>query len=624
MRPIAYLILLSLVLPSSAAASAAERRVVVGFPQNAPLIFTDTDGQVKGIVADLLSYIADREGWKLYYLPGTLTQCNQRLENGTIDLIPGIAKSVPWEAFFDYCNDTIVVNWGQLYVRPGTSFSDILAFNGKAIAVVEADIYYQYLKTLLDKFDIHPQFVKVEDYGSVLSMVQRNKVAAGVVPRLYGAYYEKHFRVVRSPISFKPTDLHFAVAKGRNMEVMAVLDRQLEQLKANPNSLFYQSLDQWTQGVRKVSFPLWIKPLWVLMGIIGIMALVVLGNIILRRQIKRQTEALKATIAAKEKIESELTVAREIQLQLVPQSPHGTLRRKEFDIYATLEPAREVGGDFYDYFFIDRNSFCLIIGDVSGKGVPAALFMAMSKTMLKSSARLLVEPEYILADVNREISRNNPSLTFVTVFIGVLDLRRGTLTYASAGHNPPLLIGEKGNSVLLGEAQCPALGLDETFQYHQASIQLNHREGLLLYTDGVIEAQDHRERLFTQEALMNAVSMTAALSPKDRISAVLSRVREFTGNRPLDDDLTLVALTYFSPDRVEDDLRTVYLKNDLNEISRLNETVEEISGSVGCPTVVAQDIALALEEIFSNIVFYGFGDELEHTIIFQMAVEAGA
>jgi anti-sigma regulatory factor (Ser/Thr protein kinase) len=205
-----------------------------------------------------------------------------------------------------------------------------------------------------------------------------------------------------------------------------------------------------------------------------------------------------------------------------------------------------------------------------------------------------------------------------------LDLTTGLLTYTSAGHNPPLIIGRKGNSVLLGEAQCPAIGLDETVGYRQASVQLKHKEGLLLFTDGVIEAQDGEDRLFSQEALMRTISLTAGLPPEKRVKAVLSHVREFAGNRPLEDDLTMLALTYFSPHRVGDTLKTIVLKNDIQEMGRIADTVTLIADSVGCPPVVVHDIVLAVEEIFSNIVFYGFGDDLDHNITFHVVAEADA
>ena len=623
-RTRSYFLLLILCLLSAIAASAADQRIIVGLHDNTPLIFTDTDSQVKGIAVDILTHIARKEGWDIQYRPGSYAQCTRRLETGAIDLLPGMAMSAQLEDKFTFGKETIVANWGQLYISSDATFSDILDFHEKDVAVVEADIYFQFFETILDKFEIRPRFIMVDSYGKVLSMVHEKTVSAGIVPRLYGAYYEKRFRVRQSPISFRPTELRFAVAKGRNASIVNSLDGHLKQLKENPNSIFYQSLDLWTQGVRKVTLPLWLRPLWVLGIITGVMGLIVVGNIILRKQVKLRTEALKTTIAEKEKIESELAVAREIQLQLLPGIFPAVPNRKEFDIYASLEPAREVGGDFYDFFFIDRNSLCIVIGDVSGKGVPAALFMAMTKTMIKAAARLLVEPEYILADVNREIARNNPSLTFVTVFLGVLDLNSGGLTYTCAGHNPQLFIGQRGNTVLLGDAQCPAIGLDDAFQYRQATAQLRHKDGLLLFTDGVTEAQNDKNRLFTQESLMNTVALTADVTPKERVMAILSQIREFTGSRPLDDDMTLLALTYFSPNRISDTHKTIVLMNDIREMSRIIDAITHIADSVSCPPVVVHDVTLAMEEIFSNIVFYGFGDDLDHHITLHLVIEGDA
>jgi sigma-B regulation protein RsbU (phosphoserine phosphatase) len=624
MRVNLFLLLAALIGLSPATAAPADRQVIVGVQKDAPLIFLDPSGRPQGIAVDILAYIARQEKWKVQYLPGSWAQGTQRLQTGIVDLLPGMADTRQWENQVSLGDETIVADWGQVYTNPEASCELLLDFQDKDIAVVKTDRNYPVFESILTAFEIRPRFIQVADYEAVLSLVHRQRVAAGIVPRLYGAYDEKRFMVKRSPISFNPTALHFAVARGHNTDILAKLDKHLKQLKANPHSIYYQSLNRWTQGARRVTFPLWLKPLWALGITLAVMGIIIAGNVILRRQVKLRTETLKQTIAEKEKIESELAVARGIQLQLVPDKSLSVPRRKEFDIFASLEPAHEVGGDFYDYFFIDKNALCLVIGDVSGKGVPAALFMAMTKTMLKSAARLLVEPEYILADVNREIARNNPSLTFVTIFLGVLDLNTGLLTYTSAGHNPPLFIGRKGNSRLLGDAQCPAIGLDDAYQYRQATVQLQHKEGLLLFTDGVIEAQDGKNRLFTQEALMKTISLTADLTPEQRIKAILSRVREFTENRPLEDDLTLLALTYFSPNRIGDTLKTIVLKNDIREISRITDTITKIADSAGCPPVVVHDVILAIEEIFSNVVFYGFGDDLDHNITFHVVAEADA
>ena len=572
-------------------------------------------------MADLLAHFTDEKNLGIQYLPGSYAECIRRLEAGTIDLLPGMATTSVHASHFTLGNETIVSNWGQLYTAADAEFTDILDFHGKAVAVVKADIYSDFFKTMVARFEIHPRFVPVDTYGDVFSLIRQEKVAAGIVSRLYGSYHAERFGVHKSPVSFKPTELRFAVARGRNETILASLDYHLKALKAQPNSIFYRSVHQWTQGVRKLSLPLWLRPLWVLGFTAGIMGLIIAGNIFLRRQVKLQTEALKTTIAEKEKIVSELSVAREIQLQLVPGDFPAFSNRKEFDIHARLEPAREVGGDFYDCFFIDGNHLCLVIGDVSGKGVPAALFMAMTKTMIKSAARLLAEPEYILADVNREIARNNPSLTFVTVFVGVLNLNSGNLTYTCAGHIPQLFIGRKGNSALLSEAPCPAIGFDDTYQYRQATIKLQHQEGLLLFTDGDTEAQNAQGQLFTQEALMNTVSLTAGLSPQERVTAIIARIREFTDQQPLDDDLTLLALTYFSPHRVSDTGKTIVLKNKIQEVDRIVQAISKVGSAAGCPPVVVHDVTLAIEEIFSNIVFYGFGDDLDHNITLELFVE---
>ncbi|HSO18037.1 MAG TPA: SpoIIE family protein phosphatase [Desulfosarcina sp.] len=618
-RLVILLIVLGMVFFPSVCA--AEQRIVVGLHENAPLIFTDADKAIKGLAVDILTDVAGKEKWRIQYLPGTYAQCIRRLAEGTVNVVPGVAAPAPPDERFVLGDEAIVDDWGQLYVASGNRFADLLDLQGKTIAAAAADPYAADFAATLNHLEIHPRFITVADYAQVFSRLRQRQAAAGIVSRLYGARHARRLKLNRSPICFNPQPLRFAVARNLDAQVGRALDRHLKALKTDSHSLYYRSLDRWALADRTTALPGWLRPLWVLAAIAVVMGTIILGNIFLRRQVKLRTEALQDTIAEKEKIESELAVARDIQLQLVPGNFPVVPRRKEFDIHASLEPAHEVGGDFYDFFFIDRDSLCLVVGDVSGKGVPAALFMAMTKTMIKSAARLLVEPEYILADVNREIARKNPSLTFVTVFLGVLDLNTGCLTYTSAGHIPQLFVGSKGNSVLLGDAQCPAIGLDETYQFRQSSIYLQHGEGVLLFTDGVTEARAPKDQLFTQEALMNTVSLTAGLTPRERIAAILSRVREFTGNRPLDDDLTLLALTYFSPGRIGDTVRTIDLKNDIREMDKIMEAVTGVADAVACPPVVLHDITLAIEEIFSNIVFYGFGDELEHRISLQLHVE---
>jgi hypothetical protein len=221
-RTRSFFLLFILCMFSAIDASAADQRIIVGLHDNTPLIFTDSDSQVKGIAVDILTHIARKEGWAIQYLPGSYAQCTRRLETGTIDLLPGMAMSAQLEDRFAFGEETIVANWGKLYISSDATFSDILDFHDKDVAVVEADIYFQFFETILEKFEIRPRFILVDSYGKYLSMVHEKSVSAGIVPRLYGAYYENRFKVRQSPISFRPTELRFAVAKGRNASIITV------------------------------------------------------------------------------------------------------------------------------------------------------------------------------------------------------------------------------------------------------------------------------------------------------------------------------------------------------------------------------------------------------------------
>jgi len=162
--------------------------------------------------------------------------------------------------------------------------------------------------------------------------------------------------------------------------------------------------------------------------------------------LKQYMENLKETTVAKEKIESELRMAREIQLDIIPRTFPPFPERKEFDLYAIIEPAKEVGGDFYDFFFIDENNLCIVIGDVSGKGVPAALFMAVTRTLIKSKTSKNLNPEQVLARVNEDLSIDNTTSMFVTIFLAIFNTQTGELRYSNGGHNVPYLLRGDGNS----------------------------------------------------------------------------------------------------------------------------------------------------------------------------------
>jgi serine phosphatase RsbU (regulator of sigma subunit) len=246
----------------------------------------------------------------------------------------------------------------------------------------------------------------------------------------------------------------------------------------------------------------------------------------------------------KERMEKELNVAHEIQMSMVPLTFPPFPERKEFTIYATLEPALEVGGDFYDFFFIDEDRLCFCVGDVSGKGVPAALFMAVTRTMIKSKASADPSTASILTFVNEQISQENPNCMFVTLWVGVLDIRTGEVTYTNAGHNPPYLKRVDGSLEKLDMLHGPVVGAVEGLVYGEDKLKFSSEDLLLAFTDGVTEEIDVNDELYGDMRLETLLSEMTDVSVERSVQDVVASVREFQGESAQDDDITVLALQF--------------------------------------------------------------------------------
>lgn len=255
-------------------------------------------------------------------------------------------------------------------------------------------------------------------------------------------------------------------------------------------------------------------------------------------------EQLRSTTAAKERMESELRVAHDIQMGIVPKVFPAFPTRPEVDVYAVIEPAREVGGDLYDFFFIDDEHLCLVIGDVSDKGVPASLFMAVTKTLIKSTATEVGDPAEVLARTNRELAQDNPSCMFVTVFCAVLHTRSGELRYASAGHNPPLLLRREGSASFLSTEQGMAIGVFEEAEYVTEAARMEPGDTLFMYTDGVTEAANTETILFSAERLRDAAHAHASQPVVELVNLSLQDVKDFVDGAPQADDITICVVRY--------------------------------------------------------------------------------
>jgi sigma-B regulation protein RsbU (phosphoserine phosphatase) len=261
------------------------------------------------------------------------------------------------------------------------------------------------------------------------------------------------------------------------------------------------------------------------------------------RRLNESIETLKETTAAKERIESELKIAHEIQMSMVPKTFPPFPDRREFDIFATLVPAREVGGDFYDFFFIDDDRLLFAIGDVSGKGVPAALFMAVVKTLLRATAGTAATPGDILRRLNADLSRDNESCMFVTLFCGILHVRTGEIDYSNGGHNLPFHL-HGGGPTPVENPGGGALGIAEDGAYPSARLRLGPEESLFLYTDGLTEAMDPAGALFSDERLEQLLRRARPTAPRQLLGQVVDEVNAFAAGAPQADDITGLVLRY--------------------------------------------------------------------------------
>lgn len=265
---------------------------------------------------------------------------------------------------------------------------------------------------------------------------------------------------------------------------------------------------------------------------------------IMKRDLRAYIDNLTNTTAAKERIESELRIAREIQMGILPKLFPAFPDRPEFDVFASIEPAKEVGGDLYDFFFVDERHFCFLVGDVSGKGVPAAFFMAVTKTLLKVVSERGLDPGEILSKVNSDLSEENESCMFVTLFLAIMNIETGETRYASAGHNPPLLVPCHGDPEWIPPSREPVAGVMQGMEYTTNVMTLRPGDTLFVYTDGVTEAMNPKRELFSEQRLMDLASSAEGMNASGLIGQVDAAIKEFAEGAEQSDDITMLAMQY--------------------------------------------------------------------------------
>ncbi|OPY01119.1 MAG: Phosphoserine phosphatase RsbU [Syntrophorhabdus sp. PtaB.Bin047] len=267
----------------------------------------------------------------------------------------------------------------------------------------------------------------------------------------------------------------------------------------------------------------------------------------MKTSLKDYIREITDTTAARQRMESELKIARNIQMGILPKEFPPFPDRTDFDIHALTVPAREVGGDFYDFFLIDREHLCIVIGDASGKGIPAALFMAFTKTLIKARASADIETGVLMGEVNDELSKGNPADMFITVFCAILNTATGELRYTNGGHNPPVIIRHAGNLSYLDGPGELVVGIMDGTQYTTRTLTLNPGDGLFLYTDGVTEAMNAAGEIFSTDRLKDVLATCAGGDVSGITACVGGAINDFCKDAPQYDDITMMAVRYDGP-----------------------------------------------------------------------------
>jgi sigma-B regulation protein RsbU (phosphoserine phosphatase) len=338
--------------------------------------------------------------------------------------------------------------------------------------------------------------------------------------------------------------------------------------------------------------------------------------------ITRQKELERELSIANKRMGDELNIGRQIQMSMIPLTFPRFPEHKDLDVWAFIRPAREVGGDFYDFFFINERLFAFVVADVSGKGVPAALLMAVAKTLLKSNSQDTQSTAKIVQRTNNELSLNNKDCMFITAFFGIIDTKTGELTYTNAGHNPPYLMSPNGAVESLTEIHGPMIGVMEGTTYDQTERTLGVDDKLVLYTDGVTEAFNPDGELFGEERLSEFLTRSEKLGTKYLVDALVRDIDEFAGEEEQSDDITLFCLRHVAWDVRDDRARIeLHLVNELSEIDRCLKSLNEFCERFDLPPEVRNDFGVVLDDLLNNIISYAFEDEDEHLIEVSLATD---
>lgn len=325
----------------------------------------------------------------------------------------------------------------------------------------------------------------------------------------------------------------------------------------------------------------------------------------MRKQLAIHLAKLTQATREQERLRSELEIAHQIQVALLPSEHYVDAHCAMFELHALLRPARAVGGDLYSYFMLDQQHFCVMVGDVSDKGIPAALFMARAITLAKALAPRARRPRQLLEQLNRELCRGNDSCMFITLLCGVLDTGDGRLVMASAGHEAPILCRD-GRSTPFEIETGPAIGLDDEASYGEQTLTLQAGDTLLMYTDGITEAGNAAGDMFgIERTLASLLRAPAPDSPRAFTDRLLGDVDAFAAGHDQTDDITLLALSWHHRATQEERMLELTMKPTVESVFDALDRCDSVLHEAGIAAGTREDVRLVLEELMVNMVQHG-------------------
>ena len=329
----------------------------------------------------------------------------------------------------------------------------------------------------------------------------------------------------------------------------------------------------------------------------------------------KMTRDIKSASLEQAKINSELTIAKSIQTSSLPNKFPPFPEKTEFDIFASMDAAKEVGGDFYDFFFLNDSEFMFLIADVSGKGVPAALFMMNIKTLINNSSQDIYTPKHLIEKINKKICDTNKQGLFVTMLACIVDINTGKMSIINCGHNPPLLKRQNGNYEFLSLASNYPLGVFEDAEFELYETTLNPEDIIYTYTDGVTEASNLKEEMYGEERLYNCLNNIEETEPNIIAQKVKESIQQYTDSAPQSDDITMLTFKYLGhKSNVKSFKSEAKFENYKEFCSWIQKACKEwdIDGEL------SNKLDMCGEEIFANISSYAYPNGINGTIEAQL------